>query len=429
MGSLPGGRSRTPHGLGQGYNAGMPDAVFIVPVAAEATARFLRAATLLPDVRLAVVSQQPAGALPEEIRTRLAGHAVVKDCLDPQQLLHGVMKASWPFGARPHALMAILEQLQEPLAWVRQELSIPGMGLEAASNFRDKSRMKDVLRAHDVPCAGHALANTADEARAFAHGTGYPLVVKPPAGAGGRNTFRVEDDAQLEDSLRGMPPTSASPVLLEEFMTGKEHSFDSISIAGKHIFHSISNYTPTPLEVMSTPWIQWCVHLPREIDTPEYADILEVGPKALDALGMDTGMTHMEWFRRPDGSLAISEVAARPPGAQFTSLISHAHDRDFYRAWAEVVIFGRFTPPQRKYSVGAAYLRGQGEGRVKSIRGLELVQEELGDLVVEAKLPQPEQGPSGSYEGEGYVILRHPETKVVEEGLQRLVSCVQVQMG
>ena len=32
------------------------------------------------------------------------------------------------------------------------------------------------------------------------------------------------------------------------------------------------------------------------------------------------------------GGIAISEAGARPPGAQFTTLISYAHDCDFYSA-------------------------------------------------------------------------------------------------
>ena len=71
-----------------------------------------------------------------------------------------------------------------------------------------------------------------------------------------------------------------------------------------------------------------------------------------------TGLTHMEWCRRRDGSIAISEVAARPPGAQFTTLMSYAHDKDMYQAWVELMVFDRFTVPERKYSAGAAYLRG-----------------------------------------------------------------------
>ena len=63
-------------------------------------------------------------------------------------------------------------------------------------------------------------------------------------------------------------------------------------------------------------------------------DIRAAGHRALAALGMGTGLSHTEWFRRADGSIAISEVGARPPGAQFTTLMSYAHDVDFYRACA-----------------------------------------------------------------------------------------------
>jgi hypothetical protein len=80
--------------------------------------------------------------------------------------------------------------------------------------------------------------------------------------------------------------------------------------------------------------------------------------------------------------------------------------------------------------VGAAYLRGQGAGdRVKAVHGISEAQREVGDLVVEAKLPSPGQSPTGTYEGEGYVILRHPETEVVKRALEKLVERIYVELG
>ena len=213
-------------------------------------------------------------------------------------------------------------------------MGIRGMDVAEAERFRDKAVMKEAMRENGIPCARYRLATNAQEAMAFAEEL-LPLVAKPPAGAGARDTFRVDEIADLELWVRRVPPTPNRPLLLEEFVRGEEHSFDTMSLGGEHVFSSISRYAPTPLEVMERPWVQWSVLLPRSIEGPEYASIREAGPAALSALGMVTGMTHMEWFRRPDDSIAISEVAARPPGAQFTSLISYAHDRDFYSAWAE----------------------------------------------------------------------------------------------
>jgi biotin carboxylase len=408
---------------------GPTSVAFVAPFFAETTLRFLDATTRLPGVHVLLVSQDPADRLPPGLRARLAAHERVTDGLDPHAILDAIRHAT-PRLARPATrVIGALEQLQVPLAEVRQALGVSGLSVDAARNFRDKARMKDVLRAAGVPCARHHLAQTPDEARAAARSIGYPLVAKPPAGAGARGTYRVESDAQLEDVVRASPPTPAAPLLLEEFIRGDEHSFDAVTIHGRPVWHSLTHYSPGPLEVLRHPWIQWTVLLPREVDHPRYDDIRSVAARALAALGMGTGLSHMEWFRRTDGSVTVSEVGARPPGAQFTTLISYAHDVDFYAAWARLLVFEEFDPPPRRYAAGIAFLRGQGEGRVTRIAGLGEAQAELGQLVVEVKLPKAGQLPGSSYEGEGYVVLRHPETEVVARALARLVQLVRVELA
>jgi hypothetical protein len=99
------------------------------------------------------------------------------------------------------------------------------------------------------------------------------------------------------------------------------------------------------------------VPLPRDIGGPEYAGIRQIAPTALRALGLRSGLTHMEWFRRPHGTVAVSEVGARPPGAQITSMLCYAHDFDLYTEWARLMIDGSFEPPERRWSAGTVYLR------------------------------------------------------------------------
>ena len=93
------------------------------------------------------------------------------------------------------------------------------------------------------------------------------------------------------------------------------------------------------------------------------------------------------------------------------------------------MIFDRFEPPPREFAAGIAFLRGQGRGRVAAIHGLDRAQQELGGLVVEVNLPRRGQLPASSYEGEGYVVLRDPDTEVVARGLRRLVSLVRVELS
>jgi hypothetical protein len=74
-------------------------------------------------------------------------------------------------------------------------------------------------------------------------------------------------------------------------------------------------------------------------------------------------------------------------------------------------------------------LRGKGQGTVKAVRGLDEMREALGNLVVEAKIPKPGQPKSDSYEGEGYVIVRHTDTRIVERAVQQLADRVVVELG
>jgi hypothetical protein len=401
--------------------------VFVAPFLLPATNRFIAAAAGLPNVRLSLVSQDPLDKAPAELRERLAGHWRIEQGLDARAIAAAVQTLAQRI-APVERLIGSLEQLQVPLAEARAVLGLPGLSVEAAHNFRDKNRMKDVLASAGLPCARHRLVAHAGDAESFVREVGFPVIAKPPAGAGAINTFRLNDAATLREYLAAFPPHPNRPALLEEFLSGEEHSFDSILVDGKLAWHSISVYRPSPLTVVENPWIQWCVLLPREMGA-EFDAIRAAAGRALTTLGLVTGMTHMEWFRRGDGSPAISEVAARPPGAQFTSLISYAHDRDFYRAWAELSVFDAFEPPERRYASGAAYLRGIGTGRVLRVHGIDTVRRELGSAIAEASWPSPGDSQPSGYEGAGYVIFRHPDTEVVERALRRTIEVIRVELS
>jgi ATP-grasp domain len=401
---------------------------FVAPYLLDTTTRFVQAAATLPDVKLALITCEPSDRLPPEVLRSLAGHWRIEDPLDAGQIAGAVRGLGDQLGP-VQRLLAVLEQLQVPLAQVREDLGIPGMDVVTAGNFRDKAQMKTVLRAAGVPCARHRLASSPTDVADFARQAGFPLVVKPPAGAGAKSTFRLDDAADLKAWLDIAPPSPERPALVEEFLTGEEGSYDSVMVDGQVVWDSVSDYLPTPLEVLRNPWMQWVVRLPRDIGGPEYAGIRQIAPAALRALGLRSGLTHMEWFRRPDGTVAVSEVGARPPGAQITSMLCYVHDFDLYSAWARLMVHASFEPPERRWSAGTVYLRGQGAGQVTATRGLDALPPEVSSLVVDSRLPRPGQQSSGSYEGDGYITVRHPDTSVVTDALRQLVTTVRVELG
>jgi hypothetical protein len=66
---------------------------------------------------------------------------------------------------------------------------------------------------------------------------------------------------------------------------------------------------------------------------------------------------------------------------------------------------------------------------VKRVHGLGEAQRRFGELVVESSVPQAGQPPSDSYEGDGYVIVRHADTDVVEQTLRQIVQIIRVELA
>ncbi len=400
----------------------MRTVVFVAPFLMEATLKFVRAAASLPGFRIVVVTQDGPEKVPQGCH-----HWRVGDGTSVEGIVEAARGVAKQWGGI-HRIVGILENIQEQLAAAREILGVPGTTRIVAERCRDKSLMKTVLREAGLPCAKHRLLRSHDEGMAAAKEIGFPLVIKPPDGAGCRSTYQVSSFEELNHVLTELRPSPGHEALAEEFITGDEFSFDTITIHGKVLFKNILRYLPGPLDVTRNEWIQWCVVAPRTIDTPEFAPIHAVGPKVNEVLGIHTAFTHMEWFRRPDGSPVVSEIGARPPGAQFTTLMSYAHGRNFYRAWAQAILEERIEIPiERTHAAGCAYLRGPGQGRVARVLNVDKAQERVGHLVVEAKLPQVGKPKNAHYEGDGYVIVRHPDTQVVEQALKIIVETIRTE--
>lgn len=399
----------------------MRNIVYVAPFPMATTLRFAEALASLDDVRLLGVFQ----TLPHPSRRALFDDVfVVRNALDVGQLLHAV----GTLGARHggiERIVGILEGAQEALGSVREHFGLPGEDRATARRFRDKSQMKDAFRAAGLPTAAHARLRSRADALRFAERNGFPFVLKPAAGSGGIGTYRVNSRNTLLQALAATHPTPDNPVLAEEFLQGREYSFETLTVGGVPRFFSINHYHPTPLEVMENDWLQWIVTMPLSLHGMEQATAF--GLQTVQKLGLADGMTHMEWFRRPDGRIAIGEIAMRPPGAQFVRLLSVAYQRDMFRAWARAAIDSRVDGPfVQEQSVGIAYLRGPGRGRVRAVTGVAAAQRAVGEHIVDVSLPTIGAPRNTSYEGDGWVIVRHPDDATTLAILHKVVSTIQV---
>jgi phosphoribosylaminoimidazole carboxylase (NCAIR synthetase) len=410
--------------------------VFVAPKFLENTNRSLAGFAKLDGLTVSVISEDPATAIPGALKPRLlGGHYQVKNPLDGVQLAEACRSLARHIGPIDR-LTGALEQLQLPLAQARELTNIPGMRLAHAKRFRDKDEMKRVLREAGVPVAKSDLATSLDDVRAVGRRLGFPLIAKPPAGLGSRSTYRLEsmDDVDALPEL-GLVPSERNPVQVEQFIRGREHTCETVSIAGKTVWRSGTRYFPTPLEALENQWMQYCVLLPREEGDP-WTRFHPVNEAALQALfagaspEASTALTHMEWFLTEKDELFVGEVGARPPGVHIMPLMGLAHDTNLVDDWCELIAFDRFTPKPRRWAAGAAFFRGQGKGqRIVSVTGLEAAVEAAGDALVELKTPKVGMPRAPGYEGEGSAIVKAATTEAVKRALLGMIERVQIRYG
>ena len=357
------------------------------------------------------VGDQPASALPEVVRRSLTGYVEVRSLWDTGQVI-----AALHDKLRGHALDRI-ECLWEPgimlAAELRRHFGVDGLTVEQAHRFRDKEAMKAALDEAGIRTPRHIATDSVAGCWEAAEQIGYPLIVKPIAGAGSADTFRIDD----ADDLRAVLPRlrNVSTVSVEEFVDGEEYTFDTITIDGEIAYYNVAWYRPRPLIARSNEWISPQVIALRDVDDPALRDGIGMGFDVIRALGFGSGFTHMEWYRKADGEVVFGEIGARPPGAHQVEQMKYACDFDVFRAWASAMTTGQIdTRIERNHNVATIYKRAQGIGRISRIEGLDEIDRRFGEHIVwNTLLPvgTPRRDWLKTLVSDGFIMLRHPELR------------------
>ena len=355
------------------------------------------------------VGDQPEGDVPPLAKQHLAAYVRVASLQDED----GVVKAAtqWAKGKKIDRVICLWEPGVILAARLREELGTGGMGVDECQPFRNKDLMKEKVAKAGIRTPKHASAKNAAGVRAAAKKIGYPIIIKPIAGAGSMDTYRADSAAELKTVIAKMG--HIEEVNVEEFIDGDEYTYDTICIDGKIVYTNIGYYRPRPLIARSEEWISPQTLCLRDLDAPELAGGHEMGHAVLEALKFKTGFTHMEWYRKSDGEVVFGEIAARPAGARTVDLMNFVSDIDLFRGYAEAEVHGRFTSKtERKYNTVNVFKRAQGTGRIRHIEGLDKLMARFGKHIVHVDLlpiGAPRRNWVQTLISDGYVCVRHPD--------------------
>jgi hypothetical protein len=360
--------------------------------------------------RVSGIGHTPKAKLADGLRWRLDDYVQVKSLLDAQAVLDGVRDL-----AKRHRVDQIEtgdEALVLLTAEVREALGLPGLSVRSANLCRDKPAMKEALRQAGVPCAASAGVASLAELHAFAEQNGYPLILKPRSALGGLGTFRADDGQELAAAAAKLGIDRGESAAVEEFNEGHEGFYDTLSVDGQVIHEFVSHYYPTVLMALKDRNERPQIACTNRVDVDSYDELKQMGRKVIQALGIGTSATHMEWFFGPKG-LRFSEIGARPPGERIWDLYAWGNDLDLWREWAMVVVHGRpGGRPSRRFATGSIQVRPDRDGRIVGYDGVHDVLQRCRGMILAHRLPKPGTATDPIHKGylnNVWFRLRHPD--------------------
>ena len=213
---------------------------------------------------------------------------------------------------------------------------------EFSATTTNKYLMRQCFMENGVPSPKFSLVK-ADGNYDNIRGFEFPLIVKPTDRSGSKGVEKVLDPVQLETAVKRAQEVSfKKEAIIEEFVTGREISVESISYEGKHYILQITDKVTT-----GAPYfVELEHHQPSSLPAEVQDRVKTIVLKALDALHIRYGASHSELKITENGDIKVIEIGARMGGDFIGSdLVKLSTGYDFLKGVIEVAL-GTFEEPK-----------------------------------------------------------------------------------
>ncbi len=301
----------------------------------------------------------PYDFLEEGLRRSLTEYYKVDNMEDYDQVYRAVAFFAFKYG-KIDWLESNNEYWLVQDANLRRDFNITtGVQPDELSLWKSKSAMKPVYKEAGIPTARNHKITNIDAAREFLNEIGgYPVIVKPDVGVGAADTWKLENDEDLEAFFDYKPDC---PYVMEEFVVGNIYSYDAICDSnGDVLFESSAWFPPSVADLVNLD-----LELTYYVTATVPPQLQDYGRRALKAFKVRNRFVHFEFFRLTEarknlgevGDFVGLEVNMRPAGGYSPDMMDYAHQTDVYQIYAEMVRFDKRLLPDLggdKYCVYAS---------------------------------------------------------------------------
>lgn len=345
--------------------------------------------------------------------------AGIADRLDGLHVARGELDELWAEGAwaaavadRPDGVLAFTEWNVLGAALLQDRLGLPGPSLHAAVVSRNKALQRGLFASAGVRQPDYVVVDGLAAAADWVAGR-LPVVVKPLSSAGSAGVELVATRAAFtEVAARRAGERS---LLVETAVQGPEYSWEALIHDG-----AVWLSNTTAKETTEAPYFVEVAHRTgAALGAKVAAQVDELGAQVIGALGMRTGVVHLEFRLATDGP-TVMEVAVRTPGDHLMELLGLTYGIDWFEALARLTMSLPLPEaPAGPVAFAASYFPSAPTGVVTEVAGLDAVLAH--PAVVRAELTkQPGEVVAPTALGAdrvGYVLLAADRPEKIEEAL------------
>lgn len=308
--------------------------------------------------------------------------------------------------ARHHfdAVLSLTEPAIIAAAMVNDELGLRGSSLRTVQLLQDKWKMRRLLDQVGLSPVRARLGATAADVDAFIAEVGPPIILKPVDGGASMGVTRITGQADIPLALDRLQALGHERFILEEFLEGTEVSAEAFSFAGEHRVIAVTD------KLTGSNFVELGHSMPSQLSATDVERIITLVEDFLDVVGLADGPSHTEVILTASGP-RIVESHNRIGGDKINDLVTAAYGVDLASlafAWACRIADPLPAAAPAKAGAAVRFIAPAWAGRIREIRGLDVITGKDGVVLLECRLRVGETAPAleSNHSRSGCIVVR-----------------------
>lgn len=206
------------------------------------------------------------------------------------------------------------------VAYVAEQMGLPGIGYETGCLFTDKSMMRARMAELGIKLLPNRTVSSLEEAEAYYSEIGGNVIIKPLDTQGSRGVQVCRNASELASKYEEASRWSSNrDVLIERFATGREFVVEGLAVdyEFRNLCIGDTLYFDLPDAFAAKSRI-----FPTVADDALRQRVLDLNTEIITGFGLKQGITHSEFIMDGD-DIYLIETAARGGGVFISSDLIH----------------------------------------------------------------------------------------------------------